>query len=148
MSGRKKSSGPVACSVGGKAARIREDDERWQVLVHAAEPVGNPRAHRRKSWEHEAGILHERRRAMHVRFRNHGMHERQIVSAGCQVRRQTTDPFSGVAVLFPFPRAGHDCAGAALKELDLAARIEFLAVALDEKRLVIEGVALAGCART
>ena len=46
------------------------------------------------------------------------------------MRKQVADPVAALAVLPPFPGAGHDGARLALKQLDLAAGIEFPAVSL------------------
>src|SRR5262249_15880490 len=51
---------------------------------------------------------------------------------------------AALAALPPLPRALHDGSGGRLEQLDLAARIERLAVLLEEHRLVVEQVALAG----
>ena len=69
---------------------------------------------------------------MNVRFRDHRRQERDIVDAGRQVRQQTADPLAALAKLPPFPGARHHGARLALKELDLAAGIELLAVSLAE----------------
>ena len=100
-----------------------------------------------KPGQHEAGVLHEGRRAVHVRLGDHRRQERDVVDAGRQVRHEIADPAAALAVLPPFPGAGHHRAGLALEQLDLAARIELLAVPLDQRRLVVERVALAGRAR-
>ena len=64
-----------------------------------------------------------------------------------QVRNEIADPLAALAVLPPFPRAGHHGAGLALEQLDLAPRVELLAVLLDQRRLIVKRVALAGRAR-
>ena len=74
------------------------------------------------------------------------MDERHIVDAFRKMRQQPANPFAAFAMLFPIPRALHHCAWVALEKLYFAARIELLAVPLDQLRLVIKGVALAGCA--
>ena len=63
-------------------------------------------------------------------------------SARCGTRSLIHLP--ALAVLLPAPGAGQARAGKALKQLDLFARIERLAVALDQLGLVVERVALAG----
>ena len=64
-----------------------------------------------------------------------------------QVRHQVADPLAALAVLLPLPGALHHAPGRALEQLDLAAGVELLAVLLDQQRLVVERVALAGRAR-
>ena len=84
---------------------------------------------------------------MNVRLRDHRRQERDVVDTGRQVRQQVADPVAALAVLPPFPGAGHDGARLALEQLDLAAGIELPAVSLDERGFVVERVALAGRAR-
>src|SRR5882672_169785 len=72
------------------------------------------------------------------------MDEGQIVHAGREVWHQIADPTATVAVLFPVPGTFHAGPRFALEKFDLAARVEFLSVAFEQLRLVIEGIALAG----
>src|SRR5206468_976946 len=58
--------------------------------------------------------------------------------------QQVADPLAALAVPPPAPRALHDRAGRTLEQFDAAARVELLAVAPDQQRFVVEGVALAG----
>ena len=76
------------------------------------------------------------------------MNERNVVRARADVRHEVADPFATLAVLLPAPGAGHAIAWIALKQLDLLARIEGLAVAANELGLVIEGIDLADNAGT
>ncbi len=50
-------------------------------------------------------------------------------------------------MLLPFPRALHDRTGITLEEFDLAPGIELFATLLNNQRLVVERVHLAGSAR-
>jgi hypothetical protein len=72
------------------------------------------------------------------------MDEGQVVHAAAEMRDEAANPFPALALPGPIPRAFHHRAGVALKQLHLAARIEFLAATFDEFGFVIEGVALAG----
>src|SRR5438270_5700286 len=72
------------------------------------------------------------------------MNERQLIHTRAQVRDQVADPFAAMSILLPIPGALHDRSWLALKELDLAARIEFLPCPFDHFGFVIKGVALAG----
>src|SRR5262249_14439637 len=98
----------------------------------------------RKARQHEAGRLHEGRRAVDVRLRDHGGNEGDVVHAGRQAGQQAADVLAALAVLLPRPGAFHVRAGVALEQLDLAAGVELRAVALDQLGLVIEGIDLAG----
>src|SRR5712671_5296624 len=71
------------------------------------------------------------------------MNEGYVVYTGRDVRYELTDPLAGLASLLPLPRTLHHGARTALKQLHLATGIEFLAAALNQRGLVIEGVALA-----
>jgi len=75
------------------------------------------------------------------------MNERHLIDATAEARDQAAKPFSGLAVRLPIPRAFHAGPRLALEQLDLAARIEFFAVAFDQLRLVVKRVALARRAR-
>src|SRR4051812_43790258 len=72
------------------------------------------------------------------------MQERDVIHASRDVGHQRRDILAALPILLPFPRAFHDRARRTLEQLDLAAGIEFLAVLLDQQRLVVECVALAG----
>ena len=79
---------PVGRAVGGEAARVGQDDERRQVVGQAAQAVADPRAHAGEARQHEAGVLHERRRAVDVRLRDHRVDEGDVVDARAEVRHQ------------------------------------------------------------
>src|SRR5262249_40369650 len=96
---------------------------------------------------HEAGILHECRRTVDVRLRDHRVDERHVVDATGKVWQQPAYPSAALSVLSPFPGARHAGARRALEELNFASRIQLLPVPLDKRRLVIECIALAGRAR-
>ena len=72
------------------------------------------------------------------------MDERHVIDTGRQVGHQAADVLAARAVLLPCPGALHDRPRRALEQLDLAAGVELLAVPLDQLRLVIEGIDLAG----
>jgi hypothetical protein len=84
---------------------------------------------------------------VNVGLRDHRRQERDVVDTGCEMRQQVADPLAALAVAAPFPGAGHDRTRLALKQLDLAAGIEFLAGSPDDVRFIIECVALTGRAR-
>ena len=136
----------VASVIVGKTSRIRDDDERRQIIVEAAERVGNPCAHAREAGRHEAGVLHVTGRAMHVRLGSHRHQERQIVDALGDIWKNGADPASALAVLLEFERTLHHAAGRTGGRFDARARIELLAAQFDQLRFVIEGIHLAGAA--
>src|ERR1043165_3672719 len=58
MRSRKKTGAPIGGTIRGETAHVWKHNERWQIAIHAAETVGNPRAHVWKSGQNEAGVLH------------------------------------------------------------------------------------------
>ncbi len=144
MRGRQKARAPVARPVGRKAPRVGQHHERGQVVGHAPQSVGDPRAHRGEAGQHEPAVLHERGWAVYVRLGDHRMDKRHVVDAGSQMRHQVAHPLTALAILLPAPGACHAGAGITLKQLDLLAGVERLAVELDQLGLVVERVALAG----
>ena len=54
---RKEGRRPILGPVGGESAVVGEDDEGGEVVVHAAEPVADPRAHAGEAGAVEAGGL-------------------------------------------------------------------------------------------
>ena len=136
MRGRQKAGPPVARPVGRKAARVGQHDERRQIVGQASQPVGHPRPHAGKARQHEAGVLHERGRAVDVRLRDHRMDERDVVDARGQVRHQVAHPFAALAVLLPVPRALHARRpGSLWNSSTLSPGIELLAVRLISRGL-------------
>src|SRR5262249_1236880 len=105
---------------------------------------GDPRAHRREAGQDEAAVLHERGRAVDVALGHHGVEEADVIDTAADVRHQVADILAALAVRLPAPRALHARARNALEQFDLAGGVELLAIALDELRLVVEGIDLAG----
>ena len=145
--GRQKAGAPVARPVGGEAARVGQHDERRQVVGQAAQAVARPRRPCSESraartvfcmnvagpWTFDLETIEW----MNAMSSTH--------SARCGTRSLIHLPHwpycfqsQGLAMQSP---------GRALKQLDLLAGVERLAVALDQLGLVVERVALAGRAR-
>src|SRR5216683_1651527 len=141
---RKKTSAPIGRAVWGKAARIRQDHEGRQVFRQAPQAVTDPAPHARKTGEHKAGALHKRRRPVDIRLGHHGVNEGDVVHTAGQVGQEAADVLATLPARLPGPRALHVRSRRTLKELNLAAGIKLLSVALDQLRLVVEGVNLAG----
>ena len=142
--GGQKRAAPVGGAVGSEAARVGQHHERRQIVGQIAKAVADPGAHAGETGQHEAGVLHERGGAVDVGLRDHRMQKGHVIHAAGQVRHEAAHPLAGFAVLFPIPRAFHAGARDALEQFDLAARVERLAVALNQLRFVVEGVQLAG----
>src|SRR5262249_7347846 len=143
MRSRQESRAPVSWTVRRNASRIGKNHERRQVLVQAAQAIADPSSRAGEPRQHETCVLHEGCWTVDVAFGLHGIDERHIVHAFCQMREQGADPSPALPVLLPLPWAGHDRARRALKKLDLAARIEFLPVTLYQLRFVVKCIALA-----
>ena len=72
------------------------------------------------------------------------MDKGHVVDTSGSVGKEAADPFTGLTILLPRPRAGHDGAGIGLKEFDFLAGVPFLAGLGNEAGFVVECVALAG----
>jgi hypothetical protein len=81
-----------------------------------------------------------------VRLRRQGHQERQVVDAAGDLGEDAADPSARLAVTLERERALHHLAGCARGRLDVAPRVERLAVATVQLRLVVEGVHLADAA--
>src|SRR5438093_9612625 len=60
---------------------------------------------------------------------------------------QAGHPFAASAMLLPCPRALHDRTGITLEEFDLAPGIKLFAALLNDQRLIVERIHLAGSTR-
>ena len=104
---------PVRRAVDRPAAVIGEDDEPGQVLVLAAEAVGDPAADARMPGEDAAGVHLEQRRAVRRAQRVHRADQRDVVGVLGHVREQLRHVHAALAVLLELPRRGHQPAGRA-----------------------------------
>ena len=111
MRGGQEAGTPIGRTVGREAPRIRQHHEYRQVLVQAAQAVAHPGAHAGEARQHEAGVLHKRGRAVHVRLRHHRMDEGDVIDALGQMGQQAADVLGALAVLLPLPGALHDRPG-------------------------------------
>ena len=137
MLGGKKAGRPVLGAIRRQPARIGQHDERRQIVVHAAQTIADPGTHARKTGQHKPSRLHEGGGAMHVRLRDHRMNERDVVDTVAERRDRIAQPLAAVAILPPLKWRLHHFIWRRLKQFDRFARIEFLAVVLGERRLVI-----------
>ena len=76
---RKEGGRPILGSVGSESAVVREDDEGGEVVVHAAEPVANPRAHAGEAGAVEAGRLQIGGLTVHAGFSGQIMDEGDVI---------------------------------------------------------------------
>src|SRR5262249_24363159 len=131
IGGRQEAGTPAGGSVRGKAARIRQYHKGRQVVCQVAQSVVNPGPHRSKARQDETGALHEGGRSVDVRFGSHRVDEGHVIDAGRQVGQETANIPATLSVLLPAPWTLHAITRQALEKLDLATRVERLAVALD-----------------
>src|SRR6185436_9710039 len=66
MGGGQKAGAPVGRTIRRKAAHVRQDNERRQILVQTPKAIGKPRAHMWETGKDEPAVLHEGGRAMDV----------------------------------------------------------------------------------
>ena len=97
MLGRQKPGRPVHVPIRRQPARIGQHDKRRQVVIQATQPVTDPRPNARKPGQHKPGRLHERRRPVHVRLRDHRMDERNVVDTFAKRRHRIAQPFAALA---------------------------------------------------
>ena len=91
-----------------------KNDESGKILVFGAQPVSEPRAHRRTAGLVRARVHHQTRRLM---IRNFGVDRADpahIVGDLAKVRPQLADIHSALAVLLELERRLHQLAGPAL----------------------------------
>ena len=129
------------------AARIRNRDERGQVLALAPDRVTDPRAHARETIEGEAGGHLVFGGTVRVRLRRHGMDEAKVVRQSRKVRQHVREHFAGLAARFECPVWSCKVPVLALKGDQFVAAGQRLAVALDELGLVVPCIDMAQRAR-
>ena len=95
--------GPIDRPASGQSTRVRQYDLRGEFVGFAAQPIGDPRSHYRKTIESKTGILFESGGCMVGRIGNHGADHRQLIGDFSQVRKQIGDPQAAIATLFEFP---------------------------------------------
>ena len=128
--------------------RRDEHDERRQVVVHRAQAVRQPRAHRRPAGDLRAGLKERDRRVVVDRLGEHRLDEADVVDDLAMMRQQLAEPRARLAVLGEFEeRAGERDrrllgrhAGEPLAAADVFGQL--LAVLLVEQRLVVEQILL------
>ena len=115
------------------ASAGREYDERGQILVFRAEPIGNPRAERRPVREDAARVNKAARGHVRGVERIHGADDADIVDHARHARQQFAEFDSALARLLEFEGRGQQPAGLALgAEID---GIGALALMLEERGL-------------
>ena len=145
--GGEKTGAPIEHAAGRQAARIGEHDVGGQVVRLAAQSVRHPCAHRGEAGQNEAAVHHEHRRAVQRGFAVHRMHERHVVHAGGQPRKERAHRPPTRAVLFERPMTALAVAGFGGEKLQLAAGIKRFAIAPGQFGLVIPRIHLAHSAR-
>src|SRR5437868_3120711 len=80
---------------------------------------------------------------MQGRVRRHGMQKGDVIHRGAEMRKEVTDPFSALAVLFELPFRPDYAAFFALAAAAEGGDRHGFAVQRIERRLVIEGIDLA-----
>ncbi len=89
----------VAFLVVGQTARVRQHDERRQIVGLAAQRVTDPRAQARKAGQQKTGVHQVAAGTVHVRLRSHRHEESHVIDARRGVRQQAADPAAALAVL-------------------------------------------------
>jgi hypothetical protein len=127
---------PVRC----KAAMIRQNNKRRQVVRQAAQAVTDPCSHSRKARILETSRLQISRLAVDARLADHVVNERHVVDTLAQRRDRLADHLAGLAVGTEFERRLHPRPEPILKRLDMLAKVRRLAMMLFESRLMIEQI--------
>ena len=94
--GRQESGAPVVRAILRHAARIGDGDEGGQILVLAAERVGDPRAEAGKTVQHEAGREKVLGGAVRVGLAGERMDERDVVGQLREMRDHVGDHLAGL----------------------------------------------------
>ena len=149
MLARQEAVAPEACVQTLLRLVLRDEhDERGQILVCAAQAIGEPGAHARSTGQLRAGLQKRDRRVVVDRFGEARLHEAKIVGHLGGVRQQLTECRRRLAVLVeledrPRQRQNRLVARHAGEALPLANALrQILAVLFVEQRLVIEQVKL------
>jgi hypothetical protein len=135
------SSIPYSFSVAAVAERGTDRDEPWEVLVLAAEAVGDPRTHARAHEVLAAGVDLEQRRAVRGIRAMQALDEAEVVDHLRHVGEELAHPSAALPVLTERPGAAQQVAGLGELHAWLGLR-ERLAVVPLQERLVVEGVDL------
>ena len=135
---------PVLRAVDRQALGIVQHDVGRQVLVHAAQGVGDPRAHGRLAREHSPAVHLEKRRLVGQIRGEHRADHGDVVDAAGQMRHGIGDPGAALSVAGELKRAAKQRPGRA-RVFHLAGDlVEIrLAVQLVQQRLGVEQIHLA-----
>ncbi len=128
-------------------------DEGGQIVVHAAQPIREPRAEARFAGVHVAGIHQHDCRLVIDGVRVGGFDDREVVDHARRVRQQVAHPRSGLSIALKGPMRGRDgemrlSRGHAGQLLVAAHGVRHvLVVRASEIRLVVEQIDLRRAAR-
>ncbi len=125
-----------------------QHDERGQVVVHRAQPVGKPRPHRRPAGDLRARLEERDRRVVVDRLGEHRLHEAHIINDVAVAGQQIAEPRARLPMLGEFEdRPGQRQrrllgrhAGEPLTGADEVGQL--LAVLFVQQRLVVEQILL------
>src|SRR5579872_6115893 len=136
---------PVRLAADRAAAVVHDHHIARQVLVLGPEAVGRPASQRRPADENAAGVHRHERGAVRVAIGIAGADERQLVGVLPEVREVVADHQAALAAgpkLAPLRRQEALFSTAGVGELE--ARRKLLPRILRQRRLVVEGIDMAG----
>ena len=140
---RHVAAGPVLGTADRAAGAVQHHDVAGEALVHRAEAVVDPRAHRGPAAQDAAGVHHEHRRAVNRRVGGHRVEERNLVHVPGDVREKAAHPLAALAVLHEVPLWPHDAAQVFFAATPEGLHLNRLAVERIQLRLVVERVHVA-----
>src|SRR5207302_1717159 len=97
--GGKESAAPEALSAGGISAARDQDDKARQVLVFAAQAIGDPRTHRSVARPLIAGEEKHFCGSVIELIRPQRLHQRDVINDRGEVREQFADPRAALSML-------------------------------------------------
>ncbi len=135
---------PIFGTIGSEAAMVGEDDEGREVVVHAAEPVADPRAHAGEAGAVEAGGLQIGGLTVHAGFSGQIMDEGDVIDDLAQRGHGLAEHLAALPVWGEFPDRFFPRAESILEGFDVFSEVGFFAVAFDELGLEVEEIEMAG----
>ena len=135
---------PVLRPVRREATMIREHHERRQILIHAAEPVADPRTHAGKTGQLKSRRLQVRGLTVYARLAHQIVNKRHVVHDLAELGHRLAQHLAGLTIRLERPDRFHPRPEPVLKRLHVFAKVALLPVALHELRLVVEQVDVAG----
>ena len=144
--GRHIAVSPVRCSIDRAAAIVGEYNKSRQILVLAAQTVGDPTADAGMAGEDAASAHLKDRRAVRRALGVHRTNQGQIICVFGHMRKQLGYLHPALAVFAKRPRRGHQAAGRPHRGTHFAHSRHLLSLPFEQQRLGIECVNLADAA--